>query len=250
MLISLPLLPLRKLGRVPGGRTEGRSSGRPAVVAWHLPLRLRRRSQFGRPKAANDIAGAASVLARPRSLGEPLRSLHSILLSASSNVLPPFLPWSPCTSLAWLSPPISRPGLKMKRGPPFSDDHLSPVAAVATDACLPLPPPPPIRERTPYLWIADTIKNGRILFLGVIDTIMEGRHDRQAASNVTAAPRRIRRRRRRKHDMVFKIEFLSLPAAMTSTSANAIRSKTDKEGPGCRRHGMDLVSIFVKLDPL
>ena len=64
LLISLPLLPLRKLGRVPGGRTVAR----PAVVAWHLPLRLRRRSQFGRPKAANDIAGAAPVLARPRSL--------------------------------------------------------------------------------------------------------------------------------------------------------------------------------------
>ena len=204
--------------------------GRSAVVAWHLPLRLRRRSQFGRPKAANDIAGAASVLARSRSLDEPLRSLHSILLSASSNVLPS-LRGSPCTSLAWLSPPISRPGLKMKRGAPFSDDHLSPVAAAAADACLPLPLPPPIRERTPYLWIADTIKNGRILFLGVIDTIMEGRHDRQAASNVTAAPRRIRRRtrrRRRKHDMVFKIEFLSLPAAMTSKSTNVTRSKTDK----------------------
>ena len=206
----------------------GRSLGA-AVVAWHLPLRLRRRSQFGRPKAANDIASAASVLARSRSLDEPLRSLHSILLSASSNVLPS-LRGSPCTSLAWLSPPISRPGLKMKRGAPFSDDHLSPVAAAAADACLPLPlPPPPIRERTPYLWIADTIKNGRILFLGVIDTIMEGRHDRQAASNVTAAPRRIRRRRRRrKHDMVFKIEFLSLPAAMTSTSTYAIRRTTDK----------------------
>ena len=141
----------------------GRSADRPAaaVVAWHLPLRLRRRSQFGRPKAANDIAGAAPVLARPRSLDEPLRSLHSILLSASSNVLPS-LCGSPCTSLAWLSPPISRPGLKMKRGAPFSDDHLSPVA-VATDGCLSLQPPP-IRERTPYLWIADTIKNGRILF--------------------------------------------------------------------------------------
>ena len=111
LLISLPLLPLRKLGRVPGGRTVAR----PAGVAWHLPLRLRRRSQFGRPKAANDIAGAAPVLARPRSLDEPLRSLHSILLSASSNVLPS-LRGSPCTSLAWLSPPISRPGLKMKRG--------------------------------------------------------------------------------------------------------------------------------------
>ena len=241
LLISLPLLPLRKLGRVPGGRTLGR----PAVVAWHLPLQLLRRSQFGRPKAANDIAGAAPVLTCWRSLGEPLRSLHSILLSASSNVLPsPRGP--PCTSLAWLSPPISRPGLKMKRGTPFSDDHLSPVA-VATDGCLPLQPPP-IRERTPYLWIADTIKNGRILFLGVIDTIMEGRHDRQAASNVTAAPRRTRRRR--KHDMVFKIEFLSLPAAMTSMSTNATRSKTDKGQAGCRRYGMDLVSIFVRLYPL
>ena len=189
-----------------------------------------------------------SSLARSRSLDEPLRSLHSILLSASSNVLPS-LRGSPCTSLAWLSPPISRPGLKMKRGAPFSDDHLSPVAAAAADACLPLQPPPPIRERTPYLWIADTIKNGRILFLGVIDTIMEGRHDRQAASNVTAAPRRIRRRRR-KHDMVFKIEFLSLPAAMTSTSTNAIRRTTGKGQAGCQRHEMDLVSIFVKLDLL
>ena len=201
MLISLPLLPLRKLGRVPGGR----SVARPAVVAWHLPLRLLRRSQFGRPKAANDIAGAAPVLARSLALVRRTPSLPPFYSAICFLERPAVPPWSPCTSLAWLSPPISRPGLKMKRGAPFSDDHLSPVA-VATDGCLPLQPPP-IRERTPYLWIADTIKNGRILFLGVIDTIMEGRHDRQAASNVTAAPRRIRRRRR-KHDMVFKIEFL------------------------------------------
>ena len=100
LLISLPLLPLRKLGRVPGGR----SVARPAVVAWHLPLRLLRRSQFGRPKAANDIAGAAPVLARSLALVRRTPSLSPFYSAICFLERPSVPPWSPVHILGMAVP--------------------------------------------------------------------------------------------------------------------------------------------------
>ena len=111
---------------------------------------------------------------------------------------PPSLYLLPCPSFRLMSIPISRPGPKMKRGVPACSPPRLPFSVPPIRAVLPLMPvrlpsvvrPSVVRqERSPYLWIADTIKNGRILFLGVIDTIMDdGRTDgRQATTNVTAS---------------------------------------------------------------